>query len=683
MANEQQKGAGGSVLLRDRYLIYPNSPLPEFNTGSALAFLAQDRRDAKRMLFALIVRPGLPARIQTLRLLNGARCPGLMPLDDWGVIAWPPAARKVMAVVYEQPLGGRVFGGGNGNGNGNGNGKAASSRFDEGDLIRKVIAPIGAALKELRSRGLTHRAIRPDNLFWATADKDRVVLGDGVTAPPGMDQSTVMESVESAMTMPEARGNGRHADDCYAFGVTLIHLLGITPLPGADDDTVIRMKLTQGSYSALIDEPRLPLGIIELLRGLLCDDPDQRWNSDSIDLWLGGRRMIPLLAKAEKRAARAFTIGGREHFFIRDLAYGLVRNWDSVKSLATDSRIELWVRRSLDQKEKAAALAAVTADVAASGAADGKQLSPDVVLAKICMILDEQAPIRYKSLSVMPDGIGALLAVRLTQGGDIRPIAEMLLRDIPKLWIETRHAYSPDNSNLDGLFRSARTYLERGTIGNGMERVLYELNETMPCVSPFVVDDYVQDIRDLLPALNAAASKFQDKGWPVDRHVAGFISARAKFDVDRQISDLSDPKSDRSALAMLSLLAHLQWRLGQNGLYGLCGWVVGRLQPVIESYHNRNTRRRLEKDLLRLSKEGSLVEMVRLLDNPEERMRDAQGFEQARVEWTSAAVETKRTMDGEAQPDEESIRAGRQVAALISVSIALVTVSLLLLQRLL
>lgn len=672
MANEQQKGTGGSVLLRDRYLIYPNSPLPEFNTGSAQAFLAQDRRDAKRMLFALIVRPGLPARVQTLRLLNGARCPGLMVLDDWGVVAWPPAARKVMAVIYEQPLGGRVFGGGNGNG------KTAPPRFDESDLIRKVITPIGAALKELRSRGLTHRAIRPDNLFWATADKDRVVLGDGVTAPPGMDQSAVMESIESAMTMPEARGNGRHADDCYAFGVTLIHLLGINPLPGADDDTVIRAKLTQGSYGSLIDEQRLPLGIIELLRGLLCDDSDQRWNSDAIDLWLGGRRMIPLLAKAEKRAARAFTIGGQEHFFIRDLAYGLVRNWDSVKSLATDSRIELWVRRSLDQKEKAAALAAVTAD-----AADGKQLSPDVVLAKICMILDEQAPIRYKSLSVMPDGIGALLAVRLTQGGDIRPIAEMLLRDIPKIWIETRHAYSPDNATLDGLFRNAHTYLERGVIGNGMERVLYELNETMPCVSPFVVEDYVQDIRDLLPALDAAAKKFQGKGWPVDRHVAGFISARAKFDIDRQISDLSDPKHDRSALAMLNLLAHLQWRLGQNGLYGLCGWVGGLLQPVIEGYHDRSTRRRLEKDILRLSKEGSLIEMVRVLDNPEERMKDMQGFEQARMEWTSAAAEAKHTMEGEAQPDEEAIRTGHQVAALISLSIALVTVSLLLLQRLL
>ena len=675
MANEQQKGAGGSVLLRDRYLIYPNSPLPEFNTGSAQAFLAQDRRDAKRLLFALIVRPGLPARVQTLRLLKGAQCPGLMLLDEWGVVGWPPAARKVMAVVYEQPLGGRVFPAGNG--------KLASLRLDEGDLIRKVITPIGAALKELRSRGLTHRAIRPDNLFWATAEKDRVVLGDGVTAPPGIDQTAVLECIESAMTMPEARGNGRHADDCYAFGVTLLHLLGYNPLHGADDDTVIRLKLTQGSYSALIEDPRLPLGIIELLRGLLCDDADQRWNSESIDLWLGGRRMIPLLAKAEKRAARAFTIGGREHFFIRDLAYGLVRNWDSVKSLATDSRIELWVRRSLDQKEKAAALAAVTADVAALSAAGGKQPSPDIVLARICMLMDEQAPIRYKSLSAMPDGIGALLAVRLTQGGDIRPIAEMLLRDIPKIWIETRQVYSPDNSTLDGLFRNARTYLERGTIGNGMERVLYELNESMPCVSPFVVEDYVQDIRDLLPALDAAAKKFQGKGSPVDRHVAGFISARAKFDIDRQISDLSDPKPDRSALAMLNLLAHLQWRLGQNGLYGLCGWVGGLLQPAIEGYHDRNRRRQLEKDILRLSKEGSLVEMVRLLDNPEERMKDTQGFEQARMEWTSAAAEAKRTMEGEAQPDEDAIRAGRQVAALISVSIALVTVSLLLLQRLL
>src|SRR5579859_488656 len=108
MPNEKDKGSGAVATLRDRYLIFPGNPIPELSTPNAKAFLAEDRRERDKEVFALIVKPGFTPRIPILRLLKGVDNPGLMTLLEWGAVDWPPAGRKVMVLVYVKPLGGRV-----------------------------------------------------------------------------------------------------------------------------------------------------------------------------------------------------------------------------------------------------------------------------------------------------------------------------------------------------------------------------------------------------------------------------------------------------------------------------------------------------------------------------------------------------------------------------------------------
>lgn len=672
MANEQQSKAGNSVVLRDRFLIYPGTPLADLNSPQAQAFHAEDRRDPNRGVFALIVRPGYPARLNALRTMRGLQNPGILQLWEWGSVFWPPANRKVMALVYEKPLGGRVMA----------SLTTEFRRVDEGDLMRKVITPITGALKELRAHNLTHRAIRPTNLFWATAERDRVVLGDCCSTPPGFDQPILMETVESALAHPAGRGNGVPADDLYSLGASLIMLvLGRNPVATADDEAIIRHKIVHGSYSVLVGEERLPLATIELLRGLLCDDPHERWGTESLELWMSGRRLTPLLTKSEKRAARGFSFAGKDYFSARELAMGFVRHWDQAGAYIVDGRLELWLRRSLEQNEKANAIA-VAVQSAALAAAD-KKPSGDVMIAKVCMILDGVAPVRYKTVSAMPDGVGWLLAMTMAEGGDVRVLAEMLMREAPKAWFETRDAYNPDNSVLESSFREEKSYLDRGTIGNGVERVLYEMNESMPCLSPLVAEDYVLDMRDVLPALNAfAARKGDPKGWPIDRHLAGFIGARSNFDLARQLHDLAEPGAEKSALAMLNLLALIQWRLGQRNLPPLTSWVGGLMQPVINSYHSRELRRDIEKQMPAVVREGSLVELSRLLDNMDNRAADMQGFEAARAEWADAEKEIRDIKAGVVDQDGELVVTAKQIAALVSVTISLLTVTFMVLKRL-
>lgn len=671
MASDQQSGAGGSVSLRDRYQIYPGTPLLDLATPSAQAYHAEDRRDPKKSLFALIARPGHPARIDAMRALKGSEASGLMTLVEWGVLHWPPLNRKVMAVVYERPVGGRVMVGLTGE----------FKPIDESDLIRKVISPVFEALKVLRQHNVSHRAIRPTNMFWATAEKDRIVLGDCTTVLPAFEQPVLMETVESGMCHPAGRGPGSYSDDLYSLGASVALLVqGRNPVPHLDDDAVLRRKIVQGSFATLVGEGRMTLQTSEILRGTLCDDPLERWTLESLELWLSGRRLSPLLAKFEKRAARALPFAGREYSTARELAVAFCKNWDAAAPVILDGRLELWLRRSLDAKDKADAVAAVLRD-AVMTVNEKRTAAFDLMVARACMLLDGRAPIRYKTLAAMPDGIGGLLAVAMSEGTEVQTIAEAIIREAPKGYFETREAYSPENSMMATLFRDQKSFLERVAIGNGLERVLYELNESMPCISPFTQEEYVLDIRDLLPALNAAAKKVDGKSWPIDRHIAAFIGARANFDMERQMGDLTLPDPVRSVMGMLNLLALIQWRLGQGGMQGLATWVGTLLQPAISSFHNREKRAQIEKDIPRLAREGSLVELSRLLDAPEERAQDMHGFAAARAEWANAQREIKDIEEGRVN-NSRAIRFAQQLSALISVSIAFVTVVLLSLSRL-
>src|SRR3546814_9576894 len=86
-------------------------------------------------------------------------------------------------------------------------------------------------------------------------------------------------------------------------------------------------KITKGSYAALVGETRLSLPMVEVQRGLLCDDPDERWRHDDLQLWLSGRHLSPKQALLPPKAARLFPFEGEEYNNTSALSSALGRNW--------------------------------------------------------------------------------------------------------------------------------------------------------------------------------------------------------------------------------------------------------------------------------------------------------------------------------------------------------------------
>src|SRR3546814_81588 len=167
---------------------------------------------------------------------------------------------------------------------------------------------------ELKARRIFHGTINPTNLFLnEPGGGSAVQLGECVTAPAGYNQPALFETIERGMAMPSGRGNGAVADDLYALGATILYLLqGHSPLAGLDDRSIVAAKIEKGSFAAMSGEARLPVGLMEPLRGLLMDDPQQRWTIEDLDLWVSGRRLSPKQAQPPKRAPRPLAFASSE-----------------------------------------------------------------------------------------------------------------------------------------------------------------------------------------------------------------------------------------------------------------------------------------------------------------------------------------------------------------------------------
>lgn len=664
-------GADGTVVLRDRFTVFPGRPLPELDSPNAQAFAVEDRRGG-RPVFALALSPDLPVRLGTLQKMRGQQFSSLLAVIDYGFAYWPPAQRETVIVLFERPFGGRLV-------------SSLDDSFQplsDPDYQKIILKPLVQGMEELKGRGIVHRGIRPTNIFFMDAERTRLVIGECVSAPPAFDQPTLCEPIESAMTSPEGRGPGITADDMYAFGVTLLYIL-IGRRPGGQyrGRDLTRAKVTLGSFAALTGDARFSLAMIEVLRGLLIDDPLLRWDIESMKLWVAGRRLSPILAKPEKRAQRAFRFEGAEVMTRRDLAMALADNWEKAAGPVMDGQVEVWLRRSLDEKDAAEAVAEMVRSAAFPGGSGGA-VGADTVVARVCMILDPTGPIRYKTARFLPEGLGAALAVATTRQKDVRAIAECILREVPDSWFQVQTTFDPAYVTMMSQIKQVRAHLRQAQPGFGVERCIYELNDSLQCLSPLLQNEYVLEIEDLLPALDRAAKRVDPKSWPADRHIVAFVAAHFRFDVEKQIAALNSPQADTSALGLLSLLAVLQWKLGPETLHGLTGWIGGLVAPIINSYHNREVRKRLERDIPKLVRKGSLPDLYNALDDVQERQKDLDGFAWAKAEFAGAEQEILDLEADSSSRETNAHRLGQQTAGVVSVMIGLITICVLLAMQL-
>ena len=538
-----------------------------------------------------------------------------------------------------------------------------SRPWPEAELLECVLRPAAHMLEHLQARGMTHRGIRPDNVFQG-APGQPVVFGPCWAAPPAMAQPALFEPPYSAMCLPAGRGDGSIADDVYALGVLLLCLaLGRAPLAQLDDAAILRRKLELGTYAALAGDQRLPPIIGDLVRGMLAEDPEHRPTATLLldPASARGRRVA---ARPPRRAQRPIVIAGSEVWDARSLACALAREPDHGLNAVRGNAVEQWLRRGLADAQLAARVEELVRHRSLDRAPDDGDGEAELVM-RVIAVLDPLAPLCWRGVALWPDGIGTALAA--AQGSDpdtVARIEEIIIREETGNWAALR-ADRCDLAVLRVEARQQHSWLQQRGQGAGVPRLTYLLNPMMPCASPLLDGRWVARLSDLLPALEETAGRVDHRQTePIDAHVAAFISARLERRMDNDLSaQTGGGDAGAACMAQLRVLAQLQSRLHPQPLPAMAAWFGARAESVLADWRNRERRAGVEERLRALMQAGYLAPMLQTLEDPAGRSADAREAHEAALGLARIDTELAQIAGGAPGRAATAARLGQEIAA--------------------
>jgi hypothetical protein len=658
---EKTNAVSGEVAFNDHIVIYPGSRLPQFDKGGVKAFAAMG--PDRQRLFAMICEDHLTPR--TIKASNYAAISNasLVKLVASGVVDWPLSGKEKYCFIYENSLGMPLL-----------RDDTHSGLGMKQDLVlNHIIKPIVSALGDMRNKEIVHGNIRLANIFDGGSQTiERAVLGECLTLPQSYDMPSLYLPISRAMTSPAGRGPSTMADDLYSFGVCLaIMLRHNDPLEGLSEEEILEMKMDEGSYVALTGKDRFTGAILELLRGLLYDDEQQRWTLDEVLIWLDGRRLSPKQAARRAKASRPVLFNDHKYMRPELLAKDLIKNPAEASSLIESGEIEQWLKRAMDNKVGLERYMKAVQIISDEGRGSG---GTDKMLTRLSIALDPEGPLRYKNINILPEGIGPALTEAFMMKRDMQAYIDFFMAYFITQWLDVQGKAISDTSSLIGRYDGARAFLRLKGHGGGLERCVYALNPEVQCLSEKTARYYVRSPEDLMICYEKM-SKLPNR--PVlffDRHIISFLSAKDRKIIDPYMSEINSTDSYRRTLGEMKSLATIQKRSRMDKFPGIASWMAENLESVYERFHDRELRDETKKKVEKLKDGGDLAKIVALFDDPKIYQEDNVGFRKAMRKYYELEQESTQLERDLANESKFGKDTGRHIACVVSIVLSVIII---------
>lgn len=634
-------------LLKERFEIDYSTPLEWLENNGAKAYKVEDKIDPKKELFALICSNNTAPRSSFLPYIKSIDNPNIMKLVEFGIVSTPPKNSRNMALIYRTPLGGKVF---------EGNTTELILK-NQPDKIKPTILGLLSASEVIKGYNITHRAIRPDNLYYRNIDKKEIIVGDCLASFPAFYQPPAYETVESLMAIKEGRGNGSDKNDIYSIGVVALSLfLGHDLLKDLSLPEVLRLKIKKGSFAALLGEEKIPNQYAPIFKGLLNDSPEQRWGYVQAYNILEGKPGINNITTTIEKPKKSLTINGEKVYTPRDVAISMLNYPNEAFELLKNGKVIDWAKSGLENEKLATKI-----DKLFSGDISGIN-NIEMLISKVCICIAPQLPVKIDDITLFPDGTPKAIFYAIKTESDVKPFYNLFSSDLIKLWYtEQENLRSPSNAS------EFKIYINRKDIGYGLDRIMYDFDEDLPCLSPLLGDEFVNSATRVLKALDDTYARKQVTFGPYDKTLIAYLRCKMGKKIDGILTDLNSNKEEVQAGAVLRLYTNMQNKFGPAKLPHLAKWLVNSSMKIIKSYHNLKFQKVLERELLKVNKNGKLYEIYEILENEEARQKDRSDYTKAVSDANYLLSEKNKIINGNYKLDDEAKSLALKFASILAV----------------
>ena len=645
-ASDESSTAGNKFLLKERFEINFNMPIDWLDANSAKAYRVHDRIDNKKELYALICNNETAPRSSCLPKLKSLNHHSILSLVEYGIVKNPLKNSRNVALIYEIPQGGRVI-----------DKKETDIDFRYNyERFKTAILRLLSAIETLKGLSITHRAIRLDNLYYKDPERTEIILGDCVASFPGFHQGPLYETIENMMSQKEGRGNGYDDDDFYSVGMVGACLyLGQEPLQNLSAPELLRIKLKKSSYHTVLGDVSVPNQFSNILRGLLNDIKSARWKYIQAYNYLEGKGAINQPIRHE-RPKKSITINGEKVHEPIDVAFAMHNYVSEAFELIKSGKFLDWIKNGIDDEATTKKIEKAIQQVL-------KQTEkPDIVVAKICILIAPSLPIRINGLSLFPTGAPKAIFYALKTQKNLNPFYELFSSDLIKTWyMEQENLRSPVNAN------EFQNYINSKEMGYGIDRIMYDFDDDLPCVSPLLGDDFVNSATKILRALDTTYSIQKTDVDPYDKTIIAYLRCKLGKKVDAIVANLNSSKEEMRISSILKLYTTLQKKYGPPKVPFLGMWMINFCKPLIKIYHNIKYQKYLERELIKINKNGKLYEIFDVLENSDARIRDAKDYNKVVAEVNNLLTEKNKILSSSNKLDDEAKHISMKAASALAV----------------
>ena len=589
-----------TFILKERYTIDFSTPLSWLDSNGAKAYKVEDKINNKKEFFALICNNYTSPRSSMLPYLKSIDHPSIMKLIEYGVVNYPKENSRNMALIYELPQGGKII-----------DAQGTYTLKNQPEKLKNILLSMLSAVEFLKGYGVTHRAIRPNNIYYKDEAREQIVLGDCLASFPAYHQPATAETIESLMCQPEARGNGNEKNDIYAIGsVCLQLLLGHSFFEDIPEKEILRIKLKKGSYTALLGNDKISAHYATIFKGLLNDNEEERWNYMQTYNFMEGKPGTSSPTSTE-RPKKSLTINNEKVYAATDVAYALLQNPEEGYDLLKSGKISDWIKNGLENEKLYTQI-----DKLIHTSSDNTT-NRELLISKLCIMLAPNLPLKYKSLWIFPGGLPKAIFMSIKNKDNMSVYHELFNTDLVKLWYqEQNNLRAPANA---GEFKN---YISRRDIGYGIDRIMYDFDEDLPCISPLLGEEFVNSAPRILRALDNTYAHNKVTSMPYDKNIMAYLRCKMGKKIDGILTDLNTNREALQASAILRLYTDMQNKYGPTQLPNLAKWLVSSCMVTIKSYHNIKYQKYLEREILKIHKNGKLYEITEIIENEEAKQKD-------------------------------------------------------------
>lgn len=655
----------GKTAFEEKYEIDSSKPLADFDTPGGKAFLLIKNDNPGMAFYGLVQHKAIPIRSDVYAKLSRNSVSNLICPLDRGLMTISLQGKQVqrLVTVFERPLGGPLLS----------NDGVLQPKVKPTLIRQSVVLSSLKALAALHKKGITHRQLTVNKLFFVSPDSDEIVLGECCTAPAGYNLPFGAEPLETAFADPVGRGISSSQADLFHLGVVLQSLyFGRDLTKGRERNSYLIARVNQGSFWANGGGQDLPGALGTLVRGLMADDLQERWRSEDILDWYEG------LAKHKRTSMKAWSMNrptiykGIAYVDRRLLAAAFATDVRDAAAFLRRLDFGAWVQTSMREEtlsEKMEQLLAVTPD-ARYGA---PTLVDDArMVARICLFLHPSGPIYYKGLAIYPASMGEVIADAFARDDRDRITALMEMLD-KKFLTKLNEVVGDRDPNFVVHLKNIAPILEHvqsKQLGKGLERALYMLNNLLPCNSVWFHNLWISSIKQMLIALDRMSQHEGARNILSDRHATAFISAHG-MNLDRELNKLSSAQNDPIRFASLTVefFAQLQRMTKIESLPNLTEKLADSLTPAIKGLKNKKRREKAMTALESLKKVGDISKLSTDLNLLALTVQDKREFSRAKTILFKLEREKARLMGKILPTDIDSVMYGYRGARILAILI--------------